>query len=96
MEQSNTVGTHSKVEAIDSMVVVTTKFDKVRVQYLDMYWCINGFALSMIENVVSENHCGVVKDANGVGILMRSMVMAKFKRSLRCMWRLSSCEVVEE
>lgn len=44
------------------------------------YECNNDFTLSLVEKIVSVNPYGVLNGADRVGILMRSMVMAKFKQ----------------
>lgn len=55
----------------------------MRVHSLDIYGYNDDFALSMINEVVSENLCEVTKDTGGVRVLMRStiMLMAKFKQA---------------
>ena len=75
----NTDGAYSEVETIEPIVAVTVDIDKVRIRSLNRYRCNNGFALSAIEEVVSENPYGRVKGACGVSVLMKSMAMAKFK-----------------
>jgi len=69
----------SEVEPIEPMVAVTADIDKVHIRSPNKYGCDNGFALSVVEKVASENPCGAVNGACGVGILMMSSVMAKFK-----------------
>lgn len=44
--------------------------------------CNSGFVLSMVKEVVPENHYGAIKGACGIGVPMRSTVMAKFKHDL--------------
>lgn len=47
-----------------------------------MYGCHDGFGLFMVDMVMLEISCEVIKGAGGVGILMRSTIMAKFQRDL--------------
>ena len=54
----------------------------MRIQSPNRYRCDNDFALSVVEKAVSKNPCRVVKDTRGVGVLIRSTAMAKFKRGL--------------
>ena len=67
---------------IEPIVLVIADIDNELAQSLGRYRCNNSFALCVVEEVMSENLCGVVKGANGVGVLMRFTVMAKFNRSL--------------
>ena len=70
------------MELVEPIIAITADNDKVRIQSHGIYRCNNGFALSTIEEVVSKNPCRAVKGACGVGILMRSTAMVKFKRGL--------------
>ena len=78
----DTDGACSEVEPIEPTVAVTADIHKVRIRSPSRYGCNDGFALSAIEEVISKNPCGTIKGACGVGILMKSTAMAKFKRGV--------------
>jgi len=78
----NTNGACNEVEFVKPTVVVTTDIDKIHIRSLDRYGCDNGFALSMIKEIVLRNICVAIKNACEVGVFMRSSIMAKFKRDL--------------
>lgn len=79
-EVIDTSDTCNKVESIQPIVAIIANINNVCVRSPDKYGCNDGFAISMVEKVMSENFCGVVKGARRVDVLIRSTVMAKFKQ----------------
>lgn len=78
----NTDGAYSETESVWPIVAIPAKFDKVHSRCPYKYECDSGFVLSMIEEVVFANLSRVVKDIGRVCILMRFVVMVKFKYGL--------------
>ena len=65
-EVINTDDACSEEEIIEPTVATTADIDKVRIRSLNKYRCNDGFVLSAIEEIVSENPYGAVKGAYGV------------------------------
>jgi len=78
----DTYGTYSKVEPIEPMVAVIAIIDKVHIRCPKRYGCNNSFDLFAVKEIASENPCRAFKGACGVGDLMRSSILTKFKHGL--------------